>query len=383
MIKRQRRFMLVAITALTAGAITGRLALGPLFGPQTSQEATQHTTAKTSPAPNALACIAALPDDTLVAQKLMFAGYSDQIEASAIAIGGTNIGGVIIMDQSSAEIIDALTSAFSTKPLIAVDQEGGTVQRYTENGILPGAESMASNSTPEQAYQSYLNDAKHLKSIGITTNFAPVVDVASHTPNPLPGRMYASDPSIVSSYASQAIKASQAAGVTPVIKHFPGLGSASDNTDFESASTDPLSTLTTRDLVPYRTLAALKPDVMISNAIVPELSDGLPAVWSAATINLLRSYGYGNSVVYSDSLTAAAIPDPLDVAVVKSWQAGVDVALIVQSRDQTTKIPEYIQSINARVKAAFEKGELSRSNFVKSVDRIFARKAVNACNEEP
>ena len=161
-----------------------------------------------------------------------------------------SIGGIIIMNAVPADQITAVRQAMQIAPLIAVDQEGGTVQRYTAEGSLPGAAEMAANGSVDAAYQQYLADNQYLKTIGITTNFAPVVDVISRQPIPLPDRMYSSDPAVVSDYASASSKAARAAGITPVIKHFPGLGSATGNTDFTAATTDPLATLQTRDLIP-------------------------------------------------------------------------------------------------------------------------------------
>src|SRR5690606_15230567 len=106
----------------------------------------------------------------------------------------------------SAEQIALLKNTFATVPSIAVDQEGGSVQRYKSQGLVASAEAMR-NLTPDQAYDAYLKDSKFLASLGITTNFAPVVDVASRTPSPLPGRMYSGDPAVVSIYSAEAVRA--------------------------------------------------------------------------------------------------------------------------------------------------------------------------------
>src|SRR5690606_33078341 len=123
----------------------------------------------------------------------------------------------------------------------------------------------------DKAYELYLKDYTDLKKLGITTNFAPVVDILSASPNPLPGRIFSDSLSEVIRFARENIRAAKQAGITPVIKHFPGLGSATGNTDFESATTDPLSMLKDRDIVPYKELATLQPDIMVGNMIVPDL----------------------------------------------------------------------------------------------------------------
>lgn len=334
------------------------------------------------PQKNTIACINSLLDDVKIGQKIMVAVYSNQLASETPELAKMNVGGVIVMDAISQAQLNDFRTSMPIAPLIAVDQEGGTVQRYTAEGRLPGAEDMANNFSDTQAYQKYLADYKYLKSIGITTNFSPVVDVISRSPNPLPGRLYSADPNIVTAYASAAIKATQDAGINPVIKHFPGLGSADGNTDYGSATTDPLSTLETRDLLPYKQLASQNPDVMVANAIVPDLTGGQPAIWSSQAIKLLRGIGYQHAVVYSDSLTAKAIPGTLAEAVVKAWQAGIDVALIVQKPAETAQIDAYLQDIMTDASQALKSGALNSDDFSASIQRIFDRKGVDACQLE-
>lgn len=331
------------------------------------------------PQPDSEACIASLSATTKFSQKLMFAVYADQAAAIAPILADADVGGIIIMDEVSAKQIAQLRGLFKITPFIAVDQEGGTVQRYKAQGILPGAATIA-NGTPEEAYAMYLKDSKYLSSIGITTNFAPVVDVESRTPSPLPGRMYSSSPATVTAYASKAVEAMEEAGIRPVIKHFPGLGSASGNTDFVSATTDPYSVLENRDLVPYQNLVKYKPDVMVGNMIVPGLTDAQPAIWSPEAIALLREIGYENAVIYSDSLTAKAIPGTIQEAAMKAWGAGIDVAVIVQNREDMPAIKGYIDSIIASGKDLLNDGAINATALDESFTRILARKAIDPCS---
>lgn len=326
-----------------------------------------------------IACIAAMPLRTRIGQKIMAAGYSSYLQDETAHFAAASIGGVILMDEASAEQISAFRSAMPLAPLIAVDQEGGTVQRYKSHGILPGAEAVAEQLSPEDAYQSYLADSQRLHSSGITVNFAPVVDIASRTPTPLPGRMYANSAETVTKYAAAHVTAAQTAGITPVIKHFPGLGSATGNTDFTTATTTPLSSLELFDLLPYKELAALHPDAMIGNMIVPDLTDGQPAIWSRRAVTLLRSLGYQDAVIYSDSLTASAIPGSLEEAATKAWLAGVDVAVIVQSDYDTAHFATFFTSLIESGVHATESGDLSEDAINQSILRIFSRKKLDPC----
>jgi beta-N-acetylhexosaminidase len=314
-----------------------------------------------------------------IGQKLMAAGRSSQLSSEKAVFDTYQIGGIIMMDEASSDQIAKFRNGLTIPLTVAVDQEGGTVQRYNNANLMPSAEQTASTLSVNAADQQYAADSAYLKSNGITTNFAPVVDVVSRTPSPLPGRMFSADPNIVSDYAAAAAKAMQSEGLTPVVKHFPGLGSGSANTDFSPAVTDPLATLKARDLIPYEKLASLHPDVMVGNMIVPGLTDGQPAIWSPDAITILRGIGYQNSVVYSDSLTAKAVPGDLTEAVIKSWQAGIDVALIVQEEQDTTNLGALFLTINSRVSSALQSGELSEEKFNESVLRILNRKHTHPC----
>lgn len=380
--KKSRTKPLLISLAVALFASAGSWYALSLYGPLQDTEETVQAPAEPNEAPEEpepLACVAAMPLTTRIGQKLMAAGYSDQIENETKVFAAHYIGGIIIMDEIAAERIAAFRSAMPITPLVAVDQEGGTVQRYKSQGILPGAEQLAHGGSTDTAHRLYLRDSEHLRSQGITTNFAPVVDVMSHEPSPLPGRMYSSDPFVVTKYATSSIAAMQQAGITPVIKHFPGLGSASGNTDFEATTTAPLSELRSRDLIPYQELASLQPDVMIGNMVVPELTGDQPAVWSKGAVDLLRSFGYENAVVYSDSLTAEAVPGNLVDAAIKSWQAGVDIALIVQHAANTTSLDTYFQQITERATAALESGAIDDDAFNVSVLRILTRKQLDPC----
>jgi len=369
----------ILLVLATAGGMYAVLSNKPTKT-DTATESNPSTPAPvTPPKPTTLSCVESLPNDVLIGQKIMPALFASQVNTLKAPFAETKVGGVIIMDEISASDITAFKQGFAITPNIATDQEGGTVQRYKSAGIMPGATDIASSQTPQQAYTTYLSDAKYLESIGITTNFAPVVDVASAEPNPLPGRMYSSDTKVVSEYAGQFIQATQKANVTPVVKHFPGLGTTTTNTDNGSATTAPLASLKTKDILPYQSLAKYNSDAMISNAIVPDLTNGQPAIWSPEAVALLRSQGYSNSVIYTDSLTANAIPGTISDAALKTWQAGVDVALIVQRKQDVNNIHSILQTTIANAQVALTNGQLDKTKVAESVLRILQRKNVDPC----
>ncbi len=375
-IRKFHRFVILSIVAIATLAISASaVSYYGIFLPITTPGNNTTKVATLTP----LECTTQLALNFKLAQKLMFAIYPSEILEEIPTLIKHRIGGVIAMGEIPKDSIDFLNKTMLVKPFVAVDQEGGTVQRYKSNGVLPSAEAIANLETPESAYNLYLSSSKNLKSNGITTNFAPVVDVISHYPNPIPTRMYSNHPMVVTNYAESYIKAMQQAGISPVIKHFPGLGSGAGNTDFISSTTDDFDTIKNRDLIPYQRLAKYNPDVMVGNMIVPGLTDNQPAIWSKKTVQLLRSLGYANSILYTDSLAAEAVPGTLAEAALKSWQAGIDVAVIVQDDSSQASLDSIVNGIIEITKSSLDSDNLDENSLDSSALRILEKKNIDPC----
>jgi beta-N-acetylhexosaminidase len=213
-------------------------------------------------------------------------------------------------------------------PIVCVDQEGGEIR------ILPWAD--PERSAPEQAAAGTVRaDAtaagEDLRDAGVSVTLAPVADVPSVDGAALAGRAFASDPDAAADAIGDAIAGWHDAGVATTVKHFPGLGGATVNTDDGPSTIKRSRAELESDLAPFRAaIEAGTEFVMASHATYPAL-DGLHiASQSPAVIDgLLRDeLGY-DGVVMTDSLEAAAVQAVSDVeeAAVASAKAGVDVIL--------------------------------------------------------
>jgi beta-N-acetylhexosaminidase len=213
--------------------------------------------------------------------------------------------------------------------LVMADQEGATVRR------IPGAPAQGASATPgaAAARRNGAAAARTLRAAGVNVDVAPVVDVAR--PGAAledEGRTYGRDAKTVAQRAGAFADGLRAGGVEPVLKHFPGFGAASINTDDGAARVDlPLSTLRAIDLKPY---AELKPRaVMLSTAIYPRV-DPRPAAFSRrwVTRELRGRLGFGG-VAVTDDLQAAAVAQfgtPSQLALF-ALGAGVDLPLFAQT----------------------------------------------------
>jgi beta-N-acetylhexosaminidase len=216
--------------------------------------------------------------------------------------------------------------------LIAVDQEGGVVQRLKEPFTrIPGARALGTDSTPGAVAALSRTVARELALVGINMNLAPVLDVARQPACPQWGRSYSADPEQVATFGVAAIHGFLEGGVLPVAKHFPGLGDSTvDSHQVLPAAQDPDPERTT-DLLPFRrAVAARVPAIMTAHLQVPAWEVTTATLSPVALKHWLRERLGFQGVVITDDLEmgaiagAAAAPD----AACQALAAGADCLLI-------------------------------------------------------
>jgi beta-N-acetylhexosaminidase len=228
--------------------------------------------------------------------------------------------------------VTALTGALrraggSLKPVVCVDQEGAGIR------ILPWSPPTASQ--PAQGEAGIAGpDARaagrSLLAQGVNVALAPVADVPV-AGSAMAGRQFSTDPAAAARDVTAAVKGWRAGGVAPTLKHFPGLGGATVNTDEGSATVERTRAQLDADLAPFRAgIAAGAPLVMVSSAVYPALDPGHIAAQSPAVVGdlLRRRLGF-KGVAMTDSLEAAAVRAVGDVdrASVAAVAAGTDLVL--------------------------------------------------------
>ena len=192
------------------------------------------------------------------------------------------VGGIILFARNieSPEQVWELTrnlqrealTATGRPLLLAVDQEGGRVQRLKAPfTLIPAARELGAASTPAGVERLAEQVARELALVGLNVNLAPVLDVPRTQACPLWDRAYSSDPETAAAYAVAAIRGYLAGGIIPVAKHFPGLGDTLvDSHELLplAQSGDPQREV---DLLPFRrAIAAGVPMVMTAHLAVPE-----------------------------------------------------------------------------------------------------------------
>lgn len=302
-------------------------------------------------------------------------------------------GGVILFGSTAPGDLQAqLHSLESVVPgqlglLVMTDEEGGGVQRMANLvGNLPWPRDMAAMWTPGQITAQVEAVAKKMAGYGVNMNLAPVMDVdGSDVPpgatNPDGWRSFGGDTSVVTRDGIAFMKGLQAGGVIPVLKHFPGLGGASGNTDNGPAETLPWATLQATAMPPFiEGIRQGAPAIMISNAVVPGLTQ-LPASLSQAAIQgeLVETLQF-KGLILTDSLSAGAISAAgfsVASAAVQALGAGADMVLYGAATSQAA-IAQF-QAIVSAETSAVAHGTLSRSRLVAAATAALDARNVETC----
>ena len=353
----------------------------------TSEMAAAPVASSTVPAPTT--CGSDLLASLSLRQKLaqlLNVGVTGTADARAI-VDSEQIGGIFVgswTDQSmlTNREVPQVTSASKLPLMVTIDEEGGRVSRVA--GILgpdPSARETAETMTVEQTYQMALERGRGLKDLGITVNYAPDVDVSSQPADSVIGdRSYSDDPETVVAYAGAYAQGMRDAGIFPVIKHFPGHGSASGDSHTGAVTTPPIENLIASDLIPFRELANTGVGVMMGHLEVPGLTEpGVPASISPSAVAFLRGgTGYGaapfTGPVFTDDLSGMqAITDRYDIAdaVQAALVAGVDQALWLTTKD----VPRVLDHLEEAVAS----GALPQSRVDQAVVTVAQTKGAITC----
>ena len=281
-------------------------------------------------------------------------GYSSFPEVAALAEKGLISGIYITRHNAAGRSADALRSEISAlqdrrraaglPPLtVAADQEGGIVSHLGPPLTrLPGLSTLAElspDARKAKAEEFGRVHGRELASIGVTLNFAPVLDLRPNSGryrfdfNTLIGqRAISADPAIVSEIGSAYVRGLEASGVGATLKHFPGLGRVRTDTHHFSAELDtPIVELEASDWRPFReVLAASKAQLMIGHVTLTAVDPDRAASHSKRVVDgIIRNKWNFQGVVITDDLVMGAIyQHNVCTAVTEALNAGVDLLLV-------------------------------------------------------
>lgn len=310
-----------------------------------------------------------------------------------------HIGSVILFSQNfvtpeqTKKLVDdlqkAATDAGNPNLIIAVDQEGGRVERFAFN--RKKLKNNAEIKTAEEAFEKGEIIGRELAALGINCNFAPVVDVNSNPKNPVINvRSFGDNTQIVSEFGKKFMNGLHRQNIIATAKHFPGHG----DTDVDSHLGLPrvnktLEELEKLELVPFKEMIDAGVDMImtahielpkIENKTVVSKKGGseifLPATVSRTILtDLLRNKMGFNGVIVTDAMNMKAISENFGEAEASKMAiaAGADMVcmpVILRSKADISKLDLVFETVKDAVKS----GEILESQIDKSITRILKLK---------
>ncbi len=263
-------------------------------------------------------------------------------------IGSRGIGGVKIFPRNVSDLpslardIDSMqkraaATRFAVPLFVATDQEGGWVRQIKdETSVSPGNLALGASGSPGDAYLTGYYLGKELAALGINMDFAPTADVYSNPEASVIGpRSFGSDPAMTGLLSAAYARGMKSAGVVCTAKHFPGHGSADQDSHGHLPKIDvSLDRLLDRDLVPYRMLIREGiPAIMTGHLAFPKILGSLtPASLSPFFLqSVLRDrLGFQGIVITDDMEMEGVLADGLDTpaACRRALEAGNDMVLV-------------------------------------------------------
>jgi beta-N-acetylhexosaminidase len=246
-------------------------------------------------------------------------------------LGGVVLFGYNVTSRPQVTALDAhVQRAARGDALIALDQEGGQVRRFSWASPLRDG---FQQSTAAIAFNSARSASKDLRAAGANVNLAPVADVALSAQSEMRRRAFPGSAAHVAQLLRASLRGYRGSGVAPTVKHFPGFGAARANTDDAVVRIDrSRAQMNATELKPFKAaIAAEVPLLMVAHALYPAYDSKHIASQSPAILQTLlrEELGY-KGVVITDSMEARAVLARSDVATAaeRSIRAGADIVLL-------------------------------------------------------
>ncbi len=310
----------------------------------------------------------------------MFMGCFYSGTPSADKVQGYGLGGVLLFQSSFTDTsrkalaakLNAIDEACEIDPAIAVDEEGGTVNRVSSSPAFRSEPF----SSPRKLYdagglEAVVADVHEknelLTDLGIDLNLAPVCDISTDPKDFMYARSLGRDAKTTAEYTAAVVAACEEDGIGCCLKHFPGYGNTADTHNGAAVDNRTLRQLESSDLLPFKAgIAAGAPFVLVSHNIVSAIDADVPASLSSAVHALLRYDLDFDGIIITDDLSMGAVS-------VFSPDADSAVTAVLAGNDMLCT-GNYAQQYDA-VLEAVRSGIISEERIDSSVRRILTWKS--------
>lgn len=290
----------------------------------------------------------------------------------------------VVTSRQLLELCEDLSDRVFTRscaaPFISMDHEGGLVSRVMEGAaLMPGAAALSAacpdlnEETRSMVHGLGVLQGKILRSLGVNTTNAPVLDVNMDPKNPIIGaRSYSDDPARVSFLGVSMLTGLESGGVMAAMKHFPGHGNVSSDSHLGIPENNvEEAVFLETELRPFADcIAHGAKALMTSHVRYKGLDEENPGTLSPYIYQtLLRGRCQYEGLVLTDCLEMDAIAKtyPSGEGAVRALEAGADILTISHTFSAVAEAAEAVY-------AAVESGRLSRERIEASYDRIMAHK---------
>lgn len=268
-----------------------------------------------------------------------------------------------------------ITSATGYRPLISIDQEGGSVTRLPIDSLnIMGQMALASARDLKAIEDFNYMNGRILLDFGFSLNLAPVLDINSEADNPIIGsRSFGDLPENVELYGRAAIAGLRKSGILFSAKHFPGHGDTKIDSHLGLPVVDlSRNDLNCREFLPFKMAVREKiPAIMTTHILFPQIEEKqVPATMSRTILtDILRKEMEYDGLIISDCMEMKAIQDFYGTAygVKEAFKAGVDLCFVSHTPSLA------VESINLVYESVLS-GEICTEELNQSLNRIYQAK---------
>lgn len=290
-----------------------------------------------------------------------------------------NLGGYILFGRdfkgktknSVIKNIQECQNASKIAMFIAVDEEGGTVNRVSANKNFrkypfASPQYLYKHGGMDRIKKDTKEKSNLLKSIGINLNFAPVADISTNKNDFIYKRSFAKSPKETAEYVKSVVSVMNEAHMGSVLKHFPGYGNNKDTHTNLVRDKRPMAKFEKEDFIPFKAgIEAKAPVVLVSHNIVEAMDKSAPASISPAVHKILREKLGFDGVIITDDLAMQGV---------KKFVGKKNAAVLaIKSGADMLCSTDFINDIKA-IKTAVANGEINENDLDEHVLRVLRAK---------
>lgn len=273
---------------------------------------------------------------------------------AAEAVRQYHLGGFVLFDRdfegetpsSMAQKIAGYQGVSDIPLLIAVDEEGGTVNRVSSHKAFraypfPSPRELYTKGGLELIHNTEVEKAQLLSGLGINVNLAPVCDITTNPSAFMYRRSLGQSPAVTGEFVADSIQTMGRFGVAAVMKHFPGYGNNADTHTGIARDSRSLETLETEDMQPFFAgISAGGGAILVSHTIVEAIDPECPASLSQPMNYYLRlAMNFGGVIITDDlSMDAIAAQYGTEEAAVLAVLAGNDLLCSTEFETQYSAV---------------------------------------------